>query len=200
MRIKLHIPLVALLLGISAVGAACSNDSNKESSASTTSEAKMATTTESKTTTTAKSGGNTADKTIVDIAAGNADFSTLVSLVTSAGLAPTLSGTGPFTVFAPTDAAFKTVPAATLQKLQADPTGALAGVLKLHVISGKVLAADAAKLDGKCVDTLGGKVKIAKVGSDLTIGGAKIVKTDIEGSNGVIHVLDGVITAPTSGC
>ena len=118
----------------------------------------------------------------------------------AAGLAETLSGDGPFTVFAPTNEAFSKVPADTLQQLQADPTGALADVLKLHVVSGKVLAADAMKLDGQCVDTLGGKVKIAKSGDDLTIGGATITQTDLEGSNGVIHVIDGVITAPSTDC
>ena len=191
MRYKFLAPFVALLLGVSLVGAACSDDSDSDASDSTT------TTTEATTTT---AGGDMASETIVDIAAGNPDFSTLVSLVQSAGLAETLSGEGPFTVFAPTNEAFSKVPADTLAQLQADPTGALADVLKLHVVSGKVLAADAAELDGQCVDTLGGKVKIAKSGDDLTIGGATITQTDLEGSNGVIHVIDGVITAPSTDC
>ena len=67
-------------------------------------------------------------------------------------------------------------------------------------MSGKVLAADAAGLAGQCVDTLGGKVKIEKVGENLTIGGQTITSTDIEGTNGVIHVIDGVITAPSTDC
>lgn len=192
MRYKFLAPFVALLLGVSLVGAACSDDDSDASSDSTT------TTTEKATTTTA--GGEMASETIVDIAAGNPDFSTLVELVKAAGLAETLSGDGPFTVFAPTNEAFSKVPADTLQQLQADPTGALADVLKLHVVSGKVLAADAMQLDGQCVDTLGGKVKIAKSGDNLTIGGATITKTDLEGSNGVIHVIDSVITAPSTDC
>ncbi len=192
MRYKFLAPFVALLLGGSLVGAACSDDDSDASSDSTT------TTTEKATTTTA--GGEMASETIVDIAAGNPDFSTLVELVKAAGLAETLSGDGPFTVFAPTNEAFSKVPADTLQQLQADPTGALADVLKLHVVSGKVLAADAMQLDGQCVDTLGGKVKIAKSGDNLTIGGATITKTDLEGSNGVIHVIDSVITAPSTDC
>lgn len=192
MRYKFLAPFVALLLGVSLVGAACSDDDSDASGDSTT------TTTEKATTTTA--GGEMAGETIVDIAASNPDFSTLVELVKAAGLAETLSGDGPFTVFAPTNEAFSNVPADTLQQLQADPTGALADVLKLHVVSGKVLAADAMKLDGQCVDTLGGKVKIAKSGDDLTIGGATITQTDLEGSNGVIHVIDGVITAPSTDC
>ena len=192
MRYKFLAPFVALLLGVSLVGAACSDDDSDASGDSTT------TTTEKATTTTA--GGEMAGETIVDIAAGNPDFSTLVELVKAAGLAETLSGDGPFTVFAPTNAAFSKVPADTLQQLQADPTGALADVLKLHVVSGKVLAADAMELDGQCVATLGGKVKIAKSGDNLTIGGATITKTDLEGSNGVIHVIDSVITAPSTDC
>lgn len=198
MRYKILAPFAALVLGVSLVGAACSSD-KKDDAASTD----KTTTSMEKSTTTAgntEGGDKMSGETIVDIAAGNPDFSTLVSLVKSAGLAETLSGTGPFTVFAPTNEAFSKVPAATLEQLQADPTGALTDVLKLHVVSGKVLAADAAKLDGQCVDTLGGKVKIAKSGSDLTIGGAKIVTTDLEGSNGVIHVIDGVITAPSADC
>jgi uncharacterized surface protein with fasciclin (FAS1) repeats len=192
MRYKFFAPVVALLLGVALVPAACSDDSASGSTSGST------TTAMDKSTTT--SGGGTADKTIVEIASTDPDFSTLVSLVSSAGLAGTLSGDGPFTVFAPTDQAFSAVPAATLEHLKSDPTGALANVLKLHVVSGKVLAADAMKLDGQCVDTLGGKVKIAKSGSDLTVGGAKIITTDIEASNGVIHAIDGVITAPSTDC
>ncbi len=193
MKYKFIAPVVALVLGISLVAASCSDSKDSDASGSSTT-----TTMEKSTTTTA--GDAMAGKTIVDIAASNPDFSTLVSLVKSAGLVGTLSGDGPFTVFAPTNEAFAKVPAATLEQLKADPSGALTDVLKLHVVSGKVLAADAAKLDGQCVDTLGGKVKIAKSGEDLTIGGAKIIKTDIEASNGVIHVIDGVITAPSTDC
>ena len=196
MRYKFLAPFVALLLGVSLVGAACSDDDSDASSDSTTTTAEATTSTAGSD----SASSEMADETIVDIAAGNPDFSTLVSLVQSAGLAETLSGEGPFTVFAPTNEAFSKVPADTLQQLQADPTGALTDVLKLHVISGKVLAADAMGLDGQCVDTLGGKVKIAKSGDDLTIGGATITTTDLEGSNGVIHVIDGVITAPSTDC
>ena len=117
-----------------------------------------------------------------------------MSLVTAAGLAETLSGDGPFTVFAPTNDAFAKVPAATLEALGADPTGALADVLKLHVISGEVDAAAATAAAGTSVETLGGMLKVEMAGSDLTIGGAKIVSTDIKASNGIIHVIDSVIT------
>jgi uncharacterized surface protein with fasciclin (FAS1) repeats len=191
MRNKMLYTLVAVLFGFSLVAAACSSD-DKADSTTTTEKAAESTTTS---TTAAPS-----DQTIVDIAAGNKDFSTLVSLVTAAGLAETLSGAGPFTVMAPTNEAFAKVPAATLAALQADPKGALTDVLKLHVISGNVDAAAATAAAGTCVDTLGGKVKIEKVGDNLTFGGQTIVKTDIKGSNGTIHVIDGVVTAPSADC
>ena len=137
-----------------------------------------------------------ASGTIVDIAAGNPDFSTLVDLVGKAGLAEALSGEGPFTVFAPTNEAFGKVDAATLEALAADPTGALADVLKLHVVSGKIMAADAVAAAGTSIETLGGgKLKVEVNGGEVTVGGAKVVTTDIVASNGVIHVLDSVITA-----
>ena len=193
MRSKTLSTLVAVVLGLGLVTAACSSDdkSAQEANSNTTTTAS-----EGETTTTA--AGETG--TIVDIAAGNPDFSTLVELVTAAGLGETLSGTGPFTVFAPTNEAFAAVPADTLAALAADPTGALTDVLKLHVISGKVDSAAATAAAGTCVETLGGKVKVEKVGEELTIGGVPIVTTDIEGSNGTIHVLGGVITAPSEGC
>jgi uncharacterized surface protein with fasciclin (FAS1) repeats len=73
-------------------------------------------------------------------------------------------------------------------------------VLELHVLDGKVLAADAMELSGQGVDTLGGQVKVATSGDDLTFGGAAITQSDIEASNGVIHVIDGVISAPSTDC
>ena len=138
---------------------------------------------------------DTSDKTIVEIAQGNPDFSTLVKAVDAAGLVETLSGDGPFTVFAPTNAAFEKLPAGTLDSLLADPKGALTDVLKLHVVSGKIMAADAVAAAGTSIETVGGgKLKVEMSGSDVIVGGAKVVQTDIAGSNGVIHVLDSVIT------
>jgi len=137
-------------------------------------------------------------QSIVEIAAGNPDFSTLVTAVTEAGLVETLSGPGPFTVFAPTNAAFAKLPAGTLDTLLADPSGALTDVLKLHVISGKVDAAAATAAAGTNVTTLGGPVAVALSGDSLTVGGATVVTTDIEACNGVIHVIDSVITAPAA--
>ena len=134
--------------------------------------------------------------TIVDIAAGNPDFSTLVTAVTEAGLAETLSGEGPFTVFAPTNAAFEALPEGTLDSLLADPQGALADILKLHVVSGSVDAAAATAAAGGTVDTLGGPVSVELQGESLVVGGATVVTADIQASNGIIHVIDAVITEP----
>ena len=136
--------------------------------------------------------------TIVEVASANPDFSTLVTAVKAAGLVETLSGKGPFTVFAPTNEAFAALPAGTLDKLLADPKGALTDILKLHVIAGSVDAAAATAAVGTEVETLGGKVAVAKAGDKLTIGGATITATDIKASNGIIHVIDAVITAPAA--
>ncbi len=191
----LLIPL-ALLTSVTLVAAGCSSDDDAASEDTTTTEAMS--NDEMETTTTAEMA--TEDETVVDIAVSNPDFSTLVDLVTQAGLVETLSGEGPFTVFAPTNDAFAKVDPATVSALTADPQGALTEVLKLHVIGGEVMAADATAAVGTCVDTLGGKVKVEQSGENLTIGGATIVDTDITASNGVIHVLDGVITAPSPDC
>jgi uncharacterized surface protein with fasciclin (FAS1) repeats len=135
---------------------------------------------------------------IVEIAQGNPDFSTLVSAVSAAGLVETLSGPGPFTVFAPTNAAFEALPAGTLDSLLADPSGALTDILTLHVVSGAVSSDAAIAAAGGTVDTLGGPVAVELRGSDLYVGGAKVVTTDIQATNGVIHVIDAVITEPAS--
>ena len=105
---KFRYSMVALLAGVALVGAACSDDSDDEESTTTTTEAEETTTTE------AGDEEAAADQTIVDIAASNEDFSTLVTAVTEAGLVETLSGDGPFTVFAPTNEAFDALPEGTL--------------------------------------------------------------------------------------
>ena len=199
MRNRLLVTSFALVLGLGLVATACS-DSESDGASGDSSEETTTTEAMDETTTTEAEEMATADETIVDVAVANPDFSTLVDLVTQAELAETLSGDGPFTVFAPTNDAFAAVDPATVSALTADPTGALADVLKLHVISGEVMASDAAAAVGTCVETLGGPVKVEQSGEDLTIGGVKIVSTDIAASNGVIHVLDGVITAPSTDC
>lgn len=136
--------------------------------------------------------------TIVEVAAGNPDFSTLVKAVTEAKLAETLSGPGPFTVFAPTNAAFDALPAGTLDSLLKDPTGALANILKLHVVSGAVDSKAAIAAAGGNVETLGGPVSVKLDGDKLIVGGATVVTADLKASNGIIHVIDAVITAPAT--
>lgn len=136
--------------------------------------------------------------TVVEVAASNPQFSTLVSLIKKAGLVKALSADGPFTVMAPTNAAFKKVPKATLDALGKDKK-ALQQVLTYHVVAGEVMAADVVKLNGKRVKTLEGarwtvQVKNGKVSILSNSGGtANVTKTDIEASNGVIHVIDNVL-------
>ncbi len=132
---------------------------------------------------------------IVETAIAAGGFETLVAAVTAADLAGALSGEGPFTVFAPTDEAFAALPAGTIDALLADPSGDLTQILLYHVLSGKVMAE--AVTDGLEVETLqGSTVKFTIVDGKPMINGATIVATDIEASNGVIHVIDAVITPP----
>jgi uncharacterized surface protein with fasciclin (FAS1) repeats len=134
-------------------------------------------------------------KDIVDTAIEAGDFSTLVAAVQAAGLEDALRGEGPFTVFAPADAAFDSLPDGTIEALLADPEGQLKRILEYHVIPGKVMAADVS--DGLMAETLrGASVTFAVDGDMVTIDGATIVATDIEASNGVIHVIDAVIMPP----
>ncbi len=131
--------------------------------------------------------------TIVDVAAGNPDFKTLVAAIKAAGLAETLSGEGPFTVFAPTDAAFAKLPAGTLEDLlKPENKEKLASILTYHVVSGKVKAADAVKLD-KAMMVSGASADIQVEGDAVMIDGAKVTATDIGASNGLIHVIDTVM-------
>ncbi len=133
-----------------------------------------------------------AKQDIVDIAAGNEDFSTLVAAVKAAGLVETLKGEGPFTVFAPTNAAFAALPEGTVADLlKPENKEKLIAVLTYHVVSGKVMAADVKA--GEVATVQGGKATIAIADGKVTIDGANVVKTDIEATNGVIHVIDKVI-------
>ncbi len=133
-----------------------------------------------------------ADETVVAIAAGNADFSTLVAAVKAAGLADTLNGTGPFTIFAPTNAAFEKLPKGTVEDLlKPENKAKLTAVLTYHVVAGKVLAADVKT--GMVKTVQGGELDVKVAGGGVTVNGAKVVKTDIIGTNGVIHVIDSVV-------
>ena len=133
-------------------------------------------------------------KDIVDTAVAAGSFNTLATALKAAGLVETLKGKGPFTVFAPTDDAFRKLPAGTLEKLLADKAQ-LTKVLTYHVVSGKVMAADVVKLsEAKTVE--GSVVKIAVKDGKVKVNDANVVKTDVGASNGVIHVLDAVILPP----
>lgn len=132
---------------------------------------------------------------IVDTAVASKQFPTLVAAVQAAGLVEALKGEGPFTVFAPTEDAFKKLPKGTLESLlKPENKSKLAAILKYHVVPGKVLAADVMKLkNGTEVTTLQGQRIKIKNSHGVRINGAKVVKTDILCSNGVIHVIDTVI-------
>ncbi len=134
-------------------------------------------------------------KNIVETADAAGDFKTLIAAAKAAGLVEALTGKGPITVLAPTDEAFKKLGSTVDDLLKPENKEKLAGILKYHVIDGSVKAADVVKLDGKSAKTLNGaEIKIAvKDGKVVLNDSANVVKTDIEASNGVIHVLDAVI-------
>lgn len=139
-----------------------------------------------------------AEKDIVDTAVSAGKFKTLVAAVKAADLVDTLKGDGPFTVLAPTDEAFAKLPEGTVESLlKPENKEKLVAILKYHVIPAKALAADVVKLDGKTVKTAqGSPVTITVKGKTVMVNKAKVVKTDIECSNGVIHVIDAVILPP----
>jgi uncharacterized surface protein with fasciclin (FAS1) repeats len=166
----------------------CSSDSDEAASATTSAAAPAASEM-------ASEPAMTEPGTIVDVAASNPDFETLVAAVTAAGLAETLSSEGPFTVFAPTDEAFDALPEGVLDALLLpENKDALTSILTYHVVSGEVMAADVTAGDVPTVE-----------GSDITIttdGGVKVndanvTATDVDASNGVIHVIDAVLVPPT---
>lgn len=131
--------------------------------------------------------------TIADTAARTPSLSTLNKLVNNAGLAETLRGAGPYTVFAPSDEAFKAVPAATLQALSNDKE-LLKSVLTFHVLPGKVSSADVKNGPAKTVQ--GANVALSKSGSFITIEEAVVTQADVAVSNGVVHVIDRVLMPP----
>jgi len=132
-------------------------------------------------------------KDIVDTAVGAGQFKTLAAALGAAGLVETLKGKGPFTVFAPTDAAFAKLPAGTVEMLlKPENKAKLTAILTYHVVAGKVMAADVVKVtSAKTVQ--GGSVAVKVDGGKVTIDNANVVTTDIAASNGVIHVIDTVL-------
>jgi uncharacterized surface protein with fasciclin (FAS1) repeats len=133
-------------------------------------------------------------KTVVEAAAANKDFTTLVAAVKAAGLAETLSGKGPFTVFAPTNKAFEKLPEGTVEGLlKPDAKKQLTSILTYHVVPGAVMAADVVKLEkAKTVQGTAVMIKVTDKG-EVMINDAKVVKADIKCGNGVIHVIDSVL-------
>ena len=140
-----------------------------------------------------ESGEATAEPTIVEIAVGNPDFSTLVAALKAADLVGALSGEGPFTVFAPTNAAFAQLPPGTVEALLLpENKDKLVAILTYHVVAGKVMAADVVKLT-EATSLEGDVIAITVSDAGVKVDEANVTVTDIVGSNGVIHVIDAVI-------
>ncbi len=133
-----------------------------------------------------------APKDIVSVAVGAGKFNTLVAAVKAAGLVETLQGKGPFTVFAPTDEAFAKLPAGTVESLlKPENKAKLAAILTYHVVAGKVMAADVKTMKAKTVN--GQELSITVDDGKVMVDSAKVIKTDVAASNGVIHVIDSVV-------
>ena len=130
---------------------------------------------------------------VADTIAATPDLSTLSSLVVKTGLTDTLKGTGPFTVFAPTNAAFAKVPTKTMDDLAKDPEK-LKAVLTYHVIAGKVMAAEVKNGNAKTVN--GANLALSKAGDFVTVEDGMVQKADIAATNGVVHVVDSVLIPP----
>jgi uncharacterized surface protein with fasciclin (FAS1) repeats len=130
---------------------------------------------------------------IVDVAVGAGQFKTLAAALTAAGLVDTLKGDGPFTVFAPTDAAFEKLPAGTVETLlKPENIDQLKAILTYHVVPGSVMASDVVKLS-EATTVNGAAVGIKVSDSGVKVDNANVIKTDISASNGIIHVIDTVI-------
>lgn len=172
----------SLLLTLALGGCGSSNESTTAPAAETSSS----------------SGSEAARSDIVDTAVAAGSFTTLVAAVQAAGLEETLRGAGPFTVFAPTDAAFAALPAGTVDSLLLpENREQLRSILTYHVVSGRVMASEAAAMSA-APTVQGSSAPIVAVEGGLTIGGARIVTTDIACSNGVIHVIDAVMMPPAN--
>lgn len=185
---------VALALSLGA----CSDDSD-DNSAATTGVTESTESAGAGETSTPEDGEEGMETDIVDTAGTTGEFTTLITAVQAAGLEDTLRGGGPFTVFAPTDEAFSTLPAGALDDLLAEPTGDLADILKYHVVDGAVMAEDIAGMDGETVTTVLGEDLTVEVDGDKvylvdgTGNRATVTATDVKASNGVIHAIDGVL-------
>jgi transforming growth factor-beta-induced protein len=176
--------VIALVLAVPLVIAACGSSSSSSSASPT-----PAMTSASPATSPA------AAKDIVDTAVAAGQFTTLAKALQAAGLVDALKGTGPFTVFAPTDAAFAKLPAGTLATLLKTPKGELTRILTYHVVPGTVMAADIT--NGMTAKTLeGSTLKFTIKDGKVYVNGAQVTTADVPASNGVIHVIDGVLIPP----
>lgn len=139
---------------------------------------------------------NAAGKDIVQTAVEAGQFNTLATALKAAGLVETLKGPGPFTAFAPTDAAFAKLPSGTVENLlKPENRDTLKAILTYHVVPGKVTAAEVVRMD--TAPTVNGKsLDVSTQGNAVTVNGARVTATDIQASNGVIHVIDTVIIPP----
>jgi uncharacterized surface protein with fasciclin (FAS1) repeats len=189
--------LAAAAIAAALVLGACGSDDDDDANASGTTEESAETPMES---TTDAADESTASADIVDTAIEAGSFETLVTAVQAAELEETLRSDGPFTVFAPTDEAFAALPEGTVDTLLQDPTGDLAGILTYHVVEGEVMAADIAEMDGQEITTVNGATATVNVADDGSVSltdaagnQVNVIETDIETSNGVIHVIDGVL-------
>jgi len=191
--------LLALLLSVSLVAAACGDDDPVEEADDAAESTDAAEPSDDEMTDDGMAEEEEGPGTIVDVAVGAGSFETLVAAVTEAGLVETLSGDGPFTVFAPTDDAFAAALDAlglTAEELLGNP--ALADILTYHVVAGAVDAETAISLDGQSAATVQGEeIAIAVVDGNVMVNNATVVMPDVEASNGIIHVIDAVILPPT---
>jgi uncharacterized surface protein with fasciclin (FAS1) repeats len=201
---------VTLGLAIASTGLFFNLSSHAQSGTTTTPSTAPAGTSSPAPTTTTPAGGTTTPsgmtkpktpattgKTIVDVAAGNPSFSTLVKALKAADLAGTLAEAGPYTVFAPTNAAFNKLPKATLTKLlKPEGKAELTKILTYHVIAGEVTSKTLKA--GKAATVAGAEVTVKIRGKNVTINNAKVTKADLKASNGVIHVIDTVLLPPAN--
>lgn len=132
-------------------------------------------------------------KNVPEVIAADPELSTLSKLISDAGLTQTLSGTGPFTVFAPTNAAFKNVPAKTMDELSKNKE-LLSQVLTFHVVPGKTMGADVKQGNVKSVNSA--NLALSKAGAYVTVEDAVVTKADLAATNGVVHVIDRVLMPP----
>lgn len=188
---------LALTLG------ACATDDSDMATETMTDEATATNETTTEETTTEETEAAAPEGNIVDTAVAAGQFTTLTSALESAGLVETLQGEGPFTVFAPTDDAFAALPDGTVDELMTGPAGDLAEILQYHVIADEVWAADVMEMDGQMVETVQGTELTVEVdGENVSLVDAagnsvNVTHTDIESTNGVIHVIDGVLMPTT---